>query len=270
MILKITTVPLLLTMFTILCTLPAAATVLPSAIAQEDEEDENLASSIVSEVLEDGDAEDESNQDATNTATINPNQEDNNDVTFGDDTNEQIAVPITTQDQRAANLAEQLGLDVDIVEEEIEEEVTPTPTPTPPPPVGPTCQGEPATIVGTPGNDDLSGTGARDVIALLEGDDRVNAGEGDDLICGDEGNDPLLVGDAGDDEVFGGEGNDVMFGGSDNDDLSGGAGDDDMSGGAGDDNLNSVDGVMNNDSLNGDTGTDTCISDPDPQINCEP
>jgi hypothetical protein len=105
-----------------------------------------------------------------------------------------------------------------------------------------TCQGEPATIVGTPGNDDLSGTGARDVIALLEGDDRVNAGDGDDLICGDEGNDPLLVGDAGDDL---------------------------MSGDAGDDNLNSVDGVMNNDRLNGDTGTDTCESDPDTELSCE-
>jgi hypothetical protein len=70
-------------------------------------------------------------------------EDDNNDneenegggaATAGDDdddddgTNTQIAVPITDQDQRDANLAAQLGLNADIVEEE---EVTPIPTPTP-------------------------------------------------------------------------------------------------------------------------------------------
>jgi Ca2+-binding RTX toxin-like protein len=329
----------------------------PSAIAQEEEDDisssddENLASSILSNGL-DGSSGD--NDDENDDSSTGEEDEDGDDG----DSNTQIAVPITDQDQRDANLAEQLGLNADILEEE---EVIPTPTPeevdtTPPiltvpedivaepistagavvtfrvtaqdnvdgtatlnernvltqdgvggditiscdPPSGTTfpigetdvectatdeagnigtasftitvaftCQGEIATIVGTPGNDDLPGTGARDVIALLEGDDRVFAGGGDDLICGDEGNDPLLVGDAGDDEVFGGEGNDVMFGGSDNDRMSGGGGNDRMSGGGGNDNLNSVDGVMNNDLLNGDTGTDTCTSDPDPEINCE-
>ena len=47
--------PIVLLMFTIVCALPAAA--VPSAIAQE-VVDENLASSIVSEVLIDGDADD--------------------------------------------------------------------------------------------------------------------------------------------------------------------------------------------------------------------
>jgi hypothetical protein len=101
MTLKITTVPLVLVMmFTILCTLSAAAAaaMIPSAaIAQEEEDDDDyddsldddddydhhqdLASGIVSEVLEDGDAEDESNQEASNTATINPNQEQDLDQT---------------------------------------------------------------------------------------------------------------------------------------------------------------------------------------------
>ena len=50
--------------------LPTAAAAVPSAIAQEDV-DENLASSIVSEVLKDGDADDdETDLDSTNNVTI--------------------------------------------------------------------------------------------------------------------------------------------------------------------------------------------------------
>jgi biopolymer transport protein ExbD len=82
---------LVLVMFTIVCALPAAAAVVPSAIAQE-ENDENLASSIVSEVLKDGDADyddDETDQDSPNTATLNPNQDQTVDqddtVILGDD-----------------------------------------------------------------------------------------------------------------------------------------------------------------------------------------
>jgi hypothetical protein len=94
------------------------------------------------------------------------------------------------------------------------------------------CAGEPATIVGTPGDDNLVGTDGRDVIAALAGNDRVEARGGDDLICGD----------AGDDVMIGEDGHD---------------------------SLNSVDGVVNNDNLDGGTGTDTCTSDPDPEVNCE-
>jgi hypothetical protein len=43
-----------------------------------------------------------------------------------------------------------------------------------------------------------------------------------------------------------------------------------MNGEAGDDTLDSVDGVVNNDELDGGTGTDTCSSDPDPEVNCNP
>ena len=45
---------------------------------------------------------------------------------------------------------------------------------------------------------------------------------------------------------------------------------DDMDGGdVGNNSLNSVDGVVNNDRLDGGTDTDTCTSDPDPEVNCE-
>lgn len=93
---------LVLVMFTIVCALPAAA-VVPSAIAQEDN-DENLASSIVSEVLKGDDADDydETDQDLTNTATLNPNQDQTVDqddtVIFGDDNADldtaNVAIPI--------------------------------------------------------------------------------------------------------------------------------------------------------------------------------
>jgi Ca2+-binding RTX toxin-like protein len=79
----------------------------------------------------------------------------------------------------------------------------------------PTCLGEPATIVGTEGNDNLTGTGGDDVIASLGGDDVVVGGGGLDLICGGDGNDTLIAttgansffdgamisGDAGDDRI---------------------------------------------------------------------
>jgi Ca2+-binding RTX toxin-like protein len=43
---------------------------------------------------------------------------------------------------------------------------------------------EPATIVGTDGNDVLSGTAGRDVIAGLDGNDVITGLGGDDVICG--------------------------------------------------------------------------------------
>jgi Ca2+-binding RTX toxin-like protein len=137
--------PLVLTMFTLMCAIIFTAGVIPSVIAQEVTSlDEDLASGIVSNVLDGGGDDEEENgdadaddaetddQDSTDTATVNPNQEYNNEANFAPQNNNPVAIPIIDQDQRDANLAEQLGLNVDIVEK-VEEVVTPTPTPTPTP-----------------------------------------------------------------------------------------------------------------------------------------
>jgi hypothetical protein len=109
--------PLVLMIFALMSILPAAM-VPPSAIAQEeDDDDENIASSIVSDVLEDGssDAEDESNQDATNIAAGDSNQEqdvgEDNISDFGDD----------TADLDDANVAVPLGIPVNVQVEQQEE-----------------------------------------------------------------------------------------------------------------------------------------------------
>ena len=47
-----------------------------------------------------------------------------------------------------------------------------------------TCFGEPATIVGTSGDDNLTGTANNDVIVGLAGDDFIDGLDGDDKLCG--------------------------------------------------------------------------------------
>ena len=96
----------------------------------------------------------------------------------------------------------------------------------PPPPSGaapPTCKGIPATIVGTSGNDVLSGTPGRDVTVGLTGNDKLSGLAGNDLICGGYGAD-RLHGGSGNDSLAGEQGgkvhtdhgwrisNDVLFG----------------------------------------------------------
>lgn len=66
----------------------------------------------------------------------------------------------------------------------------------------PTCQGETATIVGTPADDHITATPDADVIVALAGDDTVLGLGGDDLICGGDGAD-VLRGGAGDDRLHG-------------------------------------------------------------------
>ena len=53
----------------------------------------------------------------------------------------------------------------------------------------PTCDGKPATIVGTPGDDVIDGTSRSDVIHGLGGNDTINGLDGDDFICGGDGHD---------------------------------------------------------------------------------
>ncbi|MGE5199524.1 MAG: hypothetical protein ACM3H9_07770 [Rhodospirillaceae bacterium] len=90
---------------------------------------------------------------------------------------------------------------------------------------GAACDGTPATIVGTNGNDTLNGTPGPDVIASLGGDDLVRGAGGNDVICGGGGDDVLLAG-GGADRVNGGPGFDIVFGEAGDDALHGGAGED--------------------------------------------
>ncbi|OUM04565.1 calcium-binding protein, partial [Pseudomonas syringae] len=88
-----------------------------------------------------------------------------------------------------------------------------------------------------------------------EGDDSVTGYASDDNLTGLAGNDSLS-GRAGDDVLDGGDGKDTLYGEDGNDTLLGGAGNDSLSGGAGNDLL---DGGAGNDSLDGGKGSDTYV-----------
>ena len=119
----------------------------------------------------------------------------------------------------------------------------------------PTCMGEPATIVGTTGNDVRQGTSGRDVIAGMGGKDTLTGLGGNDLICGGPGSD-TLSGGQGNDTLVGRKGDDALSGGQDNDTLLGRKGDDGLRGGKGNDTLV---GHMGADALNGGKGADTLL-----------
>ena len=89
----------------------------------------------------------------------------------------------------------------------------------------PPCGGKAATIIGTNGNDNLTGTARADVIAGLGGNDVIKGLAGNDTLCGGPGKDKLL----------GGRGNDKMLGQAGKDTLKGGPGKDKLKGGPGKD-----------------------------------
>ena len=91
---------------------------------------------------------------------------------------------------------------------------------------GPGCRDKVATIVGSSGPDQLSGTPERDVIYGGAGDDVIGGAGNGDLICGGPGDD-VLSGGTGSDALFGGADVDLLHGNRGNDRLSGGAGDGD-------------------------------------------
>lgn len=152
----------------------------------------------------------------------------------------------------------------------------------------PTCFGLPATIIGTPGDDDIDGTAGNDVIVGLDGGDTLDGLGGDDTICGgadgagpDEGDsitggddadridgeegDDIISGNGGRDEIFGRSGldqlhgSDNLFGGGPDvrDEVYGGSGSDTVTGGDGNDRLfgnrdrDNMFGHAGNDVING-------------------
>ncbi len=93
---------------------------------------------------------------------------------------------------------------------------------------GSTCDGVPATIVGTNEADVLRGTPGPDVIVALRGDDEVAALDGDDLVCGGPGIDLIELG-RGEDTAWGGA--DRPSPGQEGDQIRPGPGDDVVHGG---------------------------------------
>jgi uncharacterized repeat protein (TIGR01451 family) len=120
------------------------------------------------------------------------------------------------------------------------------------------CGGRTADVVGTAGDDTLTGTDKADVIAGLGGADKIVGLDGNDLVCGGTGDDRLKLG----------AGNDSAKGGGDNDRLRGSTGADALRGNGGDDNLG---GGPDDDSLKGGPGTDRCAGGPgaDARRGCE-
>ena len=116
----------------------------------------------------------------------------------------------------------------------------------------PTCNGLPATKIGTSGPDTLVGTPGADVIVGLGGDDVLKGMNGNDTVCGGSGDD-TLTDVAGNDKLFGGPGNDHLTGGANDDRLEGGNGNDTLAGNDGNDQLAGAAGV---DLLTGGDGVD--------------
>jgi Ca2+-binding RTX toxin-like protein len=101
-----------------------------------------------------------------------------------------------------------------------------TQAPTPRGQATPTCNGKPATIVGTDGGDDLVGTQGPDVIVGLGGNDiNIKGLGGNDVICGGKGRD-FLWGSWGKDTLLGQADGDALDGGNGNDRCEGGKGKD--------------------------------------------
>ena len=96
------------------------------------------------------------------------------------------------------------------------------------------CLGKPVDIVGTPGDDELSGGRGPDVFLGQAGDDEFQGSIGKDRACGGPGEDLLIAG-PGNDRFWGDAGRDRVKGESGDDLLSGGPGRDRLAGGPGED-----------------------------------
>lgn len=98
----------------------------------------------------------------------------------------------------------------------------------------PSCLGRVATIVGTAGDDTVTGTRRADVIVSGAGNDTVEGNGGGDRIC-TNGGDDTVIGGAGADIMSAGSGSDIVLGGDGGDRMYGGPGMDGLLGMAGDD-----------------------------------
>lgn len=96
-------------------------------------------------------------------------------------------------------------------------------------------------LTGGAGADQLLGGGGMDVLDGGAGNDELRGGTGDDTLIGGEGNDVLLAA-RGSDELSGGDGEDFLYGGVGDDELSGDDGNDILDGGQGEDTLRGGDG----------------------------
>ena len=136
-----------------------------------------------------------------------------------------------------------------------------------------TCDGEPATHVGTPGDDVIVGTSGDDVIVGLGGDDVIKGMGGNDILCGNSGRDTLRGG-GGHDLMFGGPHRDLIAGQRGGDEIHGGGASDDLRGGGGGDTIlgqgghdtilgqnghDTIDGGPGDDTAHGGLGNDTCV-----------
>ena len=96
-------------------------------------------------------------------------------------------------------------------------------------------------ILGTPNDDNISGTNLAETISGEAGNDNINGNGGADILFGNEGDDNIN-GTNSSEQISGGEGNDRISGNGGNDTILGGAGDDDILLGSGSPTVNSGSG----------------------------
>ena len=106
-------------------------------------------------------------------------------------------------------------------------------------------------VLGSLGNDVITGNGGSNVLLGDAGNDRLSGAAGNDTVSGEAGND----------SVFGGAGNDRLSGGAGNDRLDGGAGGNRIVTGAGSDTIVFRDEARSDDLVDFDSRADTLLID---------
>ncbi|MDG6106187.1 calcium-binding protein [Dactylosporangium aurantiacum] len=114
----------------------------------------------------------------------------------------------------------------------------------------------PPTLIGTDGDDNLTGTAGRDVILGLGGNDTITGLDAADVIIAGAGNDDVQ-GSGGDDRISGGAGDDILNGNGGQDLIRGWDGADLIDGDAGHDDLGDDDNGQDTNTVIGGPGDDT-------------